>query len=363
MGYSIDGSSTAAEPIAFSASISKNLGTHTVVVKCYGKNVQDQVSLAVDVVPPTSTATPKFSLASGSYNSKQVVSLSDPTLGSLIYYTTDGSSPTASSPLYLGPLTVSSSAVIEAMAVAPGYVKSGLARASYTIVQPSKASIPANATEVDEVQTMAGWRVKFDPRTNGSASGHMSLIDNPSLSGLASKYETTFTNYGGVLYSITYDKDPDASNFVYDVMVWIENGSSIGNLEMDNNQVIANGDTMIYSFQCSGNANVWEFGENAGTRTNSSAKWVKSTAPCNPAKWTTNTWHHIQIGYSRDDSGNVTYNSVWFDGVETPVNTTVPGAFSLGWADGLLVANFQVDGTSGSGSSTVYADNLTMYRW
>jgi hypothetical protein len=71
----------------------------------------------------------------------------------------------------------------------------------------------------------------------------------------------------------------------------------------------------------------------------------------------------VQISYSRDDSGNVTYHSVRLDGVESPINATVPGAFSLGWATGTLVANFQVDGTSGSGSSTLYADNLTLYRW
>jgi hypothetical protein len=120
---------------------------------------------------------------------------------------------------------------------------------------------------------------------------------------------------------------------------------------------------VIYSFQCAGTANVWEFGENSGTVSNPSAHWVKSTAPCDPGKWTTNAWHHVQISYTRDDAGNVTYHSVWLDDVETPINATVPGAFSLGWATGALVANFQVDGTSGSGSSTLYTDNLTLSRW
>jgi hypothetical protein len=363
MGYSIDGSSTIAEPSSFSASVAKNLGTHTVVVKCYGKNVQDQVSLTVDVVSAPGTATPKFSLASGTYSSAQTVQLSDATAGAAIYYTTNGASPTTSSPQYGGPLTVSSSAVIEAMAVAPGYNNSGLARASFTIAPPSKAPIPSSAIAVGDIQTLPGWRTKYDPRTNGTASGSMSLVGNPSLSGKAGEFDTSFSNYGGVLYSVTYDNDAAAANFVYDVQVWIEAGSNIGNLEMDNNQVISNGNTMIYSFQCSGNSNLWEFGENSGTPSSSSAKWVKSSASCNPANWTTNTWHHVQINYSRDDSGNITYHSVWLDGVETPINATVPGAFSLGWVGGDLIANFQVDGTSGSGSSTLYADQLTLYRW
>jgi len=75
-------------------------------------------------------------------------------------------------------------------------------------------------------------------------------------------------------------------------------------------------------------------------------------------------WHHVQIGYSRDDVGNVTYHSVWFEGVESPINKTVNSAFRLGWAAGVLVANFQVDGIANNdGSSTLYLDDFTIYRW
>jgi hypothetical protein len=154
MGYSVDGGSIAAEPVSFSASISKNLGTHTLVVKCYGQGVSDQVSLSVDVVSPPTAATPAFSLASGTYTSKQVVGLSDATAGAVIHYTIDGSAPTTSSPVYSGPFTVSSSMVIEAMAAAPGYTNSGYGRASYTIAAPSQASIPSNAIAVKSIQTL-----------------------------------------------------------------------------------------------------------------------------------------------------------------------------------------------------------------
>jgi hypothetical protein len=132
---------------------------------------------------------------------------------------------------------------------------------------------------------------------------------------------------------------------------------------MDNNQVMRNGDTVIYAFQCSGYTNTWEFSSNAGTPTQPQVKWIKSTSPCNPAKWTRDTWHHVQISTSRDDMGNVTYHSVWFDGVESPINQTVNSEFSLGWALGALVANFQVDGLGASGSSTLYLDHFTMHRW
>jgi Chitobiase/beta-hexosaminidase C-terminal domain len=364
MGYSIDGGSTTNQPTAFSAALTKNLGTHTIVVKCYGQNVQDQVSLSVRVVPPPTAATPHFSLAPGTYTTKQYVALSDATPGATIYYTTDGSAPSTSSPIYTGQITVSTSMAIQAIAVAPGYTNSGYALASYTIKAPSKASIPSNAIQVNQIQTFPRWRTKYDPATNGTASGVMTQqITDPSLSGQAAQFDTTSDYYGGVLYSVTYDNDPNATNFVYDAQVWIQDGSVIGNLEMDNNQVIANGDTVIYAFQCSGNAGVWEYGANTGTRQNPISSWVKSTVPCDPAKWTKNAWHHFQISYSRDNIGNITYHSVWVDGVEYPINATVLGAFSLGWANGTLVANFQVDGTAVTGSSTLYLDNLTLSRW
>jgi len=49
--------------------------------------------------------------------------------------------------------------------------------------------------------------------------------------------------------------------------------------------------------------------------------------------------------------------------VEQPINQTVMSEFSLGWALGALVANFQVDGLGTSGSATIYVDNLKMSRW
>ena len=59
----------------------------------------------------------------------------------------------------------------------------------------------------------------------------------------------------------------------------------------------------------------------------------------------------------------MTYHSVWFDGIEGPINQTVNGALALGWGSGALVTNFQVDGLGANGSSSLYVDNLTISRW
>ena len=86
------------------------------------------------------------------------------------------------------------------------------------------------------------------------------------------------------------------------------------------------------------------------------------SASCNPRAWVTNTWHHVQVYYSRDDSGNITYHSVWLDGQQSNINATVNSAFALGWAP-VLLTNFQVDGLGSTGSPAVYVDAMTVSRW
>lgn len=366
LSYSVDGAAAVTEPLSFSASLSKNLGNHTVKVTCKGLNTSTSQSISIDVVTPPTAATPQFSVPAGRHLGPLTVSLADSTASAAIYYTLDGSAPSTSSLKYTGPLTLQASSnpiVIEALAVASGYTNSGLARTSYTVVAPSSPSIPSNAIASTGTQLLSGWRIKHDPATSGGATGAMQVVADPSLSGQAQEFDTTYTNSGGLLYSLTWGNDSSVHNFVYDGYVYIASGSQLINLEMDNNQVMANGDTVIYAFQCSGYSGVWEYTSNDGTPSSPIVKWNKSTASCDPRTWTQDAWHHVQIQYSRDDSGNVTYQSVWLDGLQWPLNYTVNSAFSLGWAKGTLVTNFQVDGQGTSGSSTLYLDNLTMYRW
>jgi hypothetical protein len=368
MGYSIDNGPVTIVPTSFNAMVAASQGTHILHVKCWGQQATDQVLLNLTVVPaitapPPTAAAPVFSPTAGRYTSPQLVTLSAATPGAAIYYTTDGSIPTASSALYSEAIPVENSEVILAVSVAQGYTNSVLATAGYVITTITGPSIPSNAITEAALQLLPNWKFNHDPGTQGASIGAMTLVTDPSLSGEAAKFVSSFTNWGGEIYSKSYGTDPNATNFVYDAEVWIEAGSAVGNLEMDNNQVIANGDTVIYAFQCAGSSNTWDYSSNAGTPRKPVVKWLHSIQPCNPADWATNVWHHVQISYSRDIVGNVTYNSVWLDGVESPINETVPSAFSLGWAHGDLMTNFQVDGVGAGGSSTLYLDNLTFYRW
>jgi hypothetical protein len=82
--------------------------------------------------PPTA-ATPTFSPPGGTYSSAQSVTISDTTPGAAIHYTTNGSTPTASSPVFTVPISISSTTTLKAIATASGYNNSAVASTTYTI--------------------------------------------------------------------------------------------------------------------------------------------------------------------------------------------------------------------------------------
>lgn len=87
--------------------------------------------------PPAPAAAASFSPAPGAYTGPQSVELSTTTPGAVIHYTTDGSAPTADSPVYSGPITVDKTATIQAIAIAPGMPESTVSSGAYSIAPPA----------------------------------------------------------------------------------------------------------------------------------------------------------------------------------------------------------------------------------
>jgi hypothetical protein len=101
-------------------------------------------------------ATPSFNPAAGTYATAQNVTISDATSASTIYYTTDGSIPSASSYVYSSAITVSASETLEAIARANNYAQSTIGSAVYTITNPAISSLSPTSGAVGSSVTITG---------------------------------------------------------------------------------------------------------------------------------------------------------------------------------------------------------------
>ncbi|WP_237047580.1 chitobiase/beta-hexosaminidase C-terminal domain-containing protein [Lentzea guizhouensis] len=113
-------------------------------------------------------ATPTFSPPGGAYTSGQTVTISTATSDATIRYTVDGSTPTASSPLYTGPIAVPSSRTVNAIGLKAGLANSSVASATYTIgtqqgcVQSNVPNFGPNTRIFDPSMSMAAIQTQLD---------------------------------------------------------------------------------------------------------------------------------------------------------------------------------------------------------
>ncbi|HEV2208470.1 MAG TPA: chitobiase/beta-hexosaminidase C-terminal domain-containing protein [Verrucomicrobiae bacterium] len=93
--------------------------------------VGGQYSLTVYGAAASFVATPTISPDGGSFATFLTVTLSDATPNATIYYTIDGTTPSTNSLLYSAPFVLTNTATVQAFAVAPGAVNSGIASAGF----------------------------------------------------------------------------------------------------------------------------------------------------------------------------------------------------------------------------------------
>jgi hypothetical protein len=141
------------------------LGQHAVLASYVGNATYSASGggLTESVTP----AEPVISPPGGNYVSAQLVSIADATKGADLYYTTDGSTPTSASTRYSGPILVSASQTIRAIAMVSGAPASLVGFASYSLVSaPSALAAAATAASTSTV-TLNGL-----VNTNGMAGSY-----------------------------------------------------------------------------------------------------------------------------------------------------------------------------------------------
>ena len=136
------------------------------------------------IVTPT-VATPVFSMASGTYYEEIDVEINCATEGATIYYTLDGTDPTAESEVYAEPIHVDSNVTIKAIAMMEGYDNSGIASASYIIMSGVVVLVEQNwEGEMDgwtfvTVEGNKPWTIgTFGGNHYANANGYNDDVDN-----------------------------------------------------------------------------------------------------------------------------------------------------------------------------------------
>jgi hypothetical protein len=176
---------------AYTTTTPLTLGQHYILAS-YAGNATYTAS-AGSLTESITPATPILSPASGPYTSAQLVSITGATPSAKLYYTIDGSTPTASSLTYTAPFLVSTSTVVNAIAILSGSPSSNVQTAFYSFLgAPSVLAVNASSigTATATLNALVG---------TGGVAGSYHFIYGISSSTLNST--TASTSFGGSVLS------------------------------------------------------------------------------------------------------------------------------------------------------------------
>lgn len=161
---------------------------------------------------PSKVSTPTFSVAAGTYTGSQSVTLSCTTTGATIHYTTDGTTPTSSSPTYSSAITVDVTQTIKAIAIKDGMTNSDVAEAAYTIKCATPTFSPAagtyGAVQSVSISTTYGTNIYYTtdgttPTTSSTPyTSAISVSSTQTIKAIASKSGCSDSDEGSAAYTI-----------------------------------------------------------------------------------------------------------------------------------------------------------------
>jgi hypothetical protein len=202
------------DAITFNVAGTVAAGSYPAVVTATGGGHTHTAQILVAYMPPA--ATPAFSPVAGTYTTTQTVTISDATPGATIYYTMDGTTPTVSSAVYTGAISVKTTGTLKAIAMAQAYALSAVGSATYTITPPAAtptfspvAGTYTSAQTVTISDATPGATIYYT--TNGTtptgsstkylAPINMSATETLTAMGFATGY--SFSAVASAVYTIT----------------------------------------------------------------------------------------------------------------------------------------------------------------
>ncbi|MBE7049608.1 MAG: hypothetical protein E7394_02415 [Ruminococcaceae bacterium] len=123
----------------------------------YLKNADGAELSSLKISSKSSTAKPVAKLAEGEYNQAQVLEFEDVDDDTIIYYTTDGSTPDSESLVYSGPIIIDSTIRVRAKAMKYGYNMSSTVTLDYTLPDVSEpvADVASGSYDVMQKVTLS----------------------------------------------------------------------------------------------------------------------------------------------------------------------------------------------------------------
>ncbi len=219
-------------------------------------------------------------------------------------------------------------------------------------------SVPGNANVFTAIQNMDGWQSCSDCAGGGSTTSNFwtaGFQSSPSISGSSREF---YVGGGAWANALWWNKVASsqnwASHFLWDFWVRFDS-TSIKNAhgaEYDVWQII-NGQEFMMGSQCNFESGVWDVWDSSNNA------WKPTSIAC--ARFSSDTWHHIQWYVERSGTNQYHYGVLVIDGKAFTLDRSYY-TNSVGREDSVGV-QFQLDEDSTGTALHEWVDNVKLSIW
>ena len=234
---------------------------------------------------------------------------------------------------------------------------------------------PSSATHYTDIQELSDWKSstgaasqcpggvpssKCDPvnanynSTVEHPADPISLAGSEGETGLFQLYSSPA--WATVVWGHSAGTQTSVRNLIWDFYVDVT-GTNYNASELDLYDSLNGGQRFMMGSQCDRGHNTWD------TWNEATQHWFQNASvPCNSVL-PPNQWNHVTFYNTLDSSNNTyTYHVLRINGVDYVLNQSF-GTAPVGWPDGLIGMQVQLD-ANGSGSGVnEYLENVQIYGW